>query len=53
MNTEQAERDTEIAEILLGIRAAEQAEDIGREELDMPESANEAGATNTPDISGL
>ena len=31
-NTEQVERDTEIAEILLGIRAAEQAEDIGREE---------------------
>jgi len=53
MNTEQAERDAEIAEILLGMRAAEQAEDIGGEELDMPESANEAGAANTPDISGL
>ncbi|KAH8748302.1 hypothetical protein F5882DRAFT_387013 [Hyaloscypha sp. PMI_1271] len=31
-NTKQVERDTEIVEILLGIRAAEQAEDISREE---------------------
>ena len=53
MNTEQAERNTEIAEILLEIRAAEQAEDISREELDILESANEAGAINTPDILGL
>ena len=35
------------------MRAAEQAEDISREELDILESANEAGAVNTPDISGL
>jgi hypothetical protein len=33
------------------MRAAEQAEDIGREELDVPETTNELGAD--ADISGL
>jgi hypothetical protein len=52
-NTEQAEREAEIVEILLGMRAAEQAEDIGGGELDVLETTNEAGAANTLHISGL
>ena len=51
-NTEHAERDVEIAEILLGMRAAEQAEDIGGGKLDVLETTNEPGAADT-DISGL
>lgn len=51
-NTEQAEHDAEIAEILLGMRAAEQAEDIGWGASDVPETNNEAGAVDA-DISGL
>jgi hypothetical protein len=52
---EQAERDAEIAEILLGMRAAEQAEDVGGGELDVPDRTNEAGAANALHIyiSGL
>ncbi len=50
-NTEQAERDAEIAEILLGMRAAEQTEDTGGK--DVLETTNEAGAANALHISGL
>jgi len=35
------------------MRADEQAEDIGGGELDVSGTGNEAGATNTPHISGL
>jgi hypothetical protein len=52
-NTEQAEHEAEIAEILLGMRAAEQAEDIGGGELDVLETTNEAGAANALHKSGL
>jgi hypothetical protein len=51
-NTEQVEREAEIAEILLGMRTAEQAEDFGGGELDVPETTNEPGAADA-DISGL
>ncbi|KAN0108918.1 hypothetical protein V8E51_008660 [Hyaloscypha variabilis] len=50
-DAEQAERDAEIAEILLGMRAAEQTEDTGGG--DVLETTNEAGAANALHISGL
>ncbi|KAN0095005.1 hypothetical protein V8E51_015716 [Hyaloscypha variabilis] len=50
-DAEQAERDAEIAEILLGMRAAEQTEDAGGG--DVLETTNEAGAANALHISGL
>jgi hypothetical protein len=52
-NSKQVERKAEITEILLGMGAAEQAKDIGRGELDVLETTNEAGAANTLHISGL
>ena len=38
----------EVAEILLGMRAAEEAEGVSRGELDVPELATEAGRSDTP-----
>jgi hypothetical protein len=52
-DNEQAEGDVEIAQILLDMRAAEQAEDIGGGELDVLETTNEAGAATSNPISGL
>ena len=52
MNNEQAERDAEIAEILLGMRAAEQVGNISGGELDVLGSPNEAGTATTLHISG-